>query len=427
MSRLAFVGLGAMGGRMVSHLAAADGIDLVVFDLVPERLEALKGRAELASSVADAASGADAIFSVVPADRHVRAVVDEIAKVAKPGQVYVDFSTIGPATIEQVGEQLSSLGVETIAAGMTKSIEGATHGTLSLFLGGVDTVPDALKPAFDALASDLMMVGSLGAAKAIKLVNNMVVATLDIAITEALALGEQYGIGFATVTDAMKANGADNWPLLNHIIPHVLPDDLGPGYFSTRFLIKDLRLYMEFAIQQGLAAVFAGLATAAYRGTAAHGMGDDYHMIVIRWFERGARVGDREVNSVPSGQSEADVVTALVDGVIAVQTLVSAEAIRILGRMGVSAADAAFYLESGSAGNDSLRAMVDLLQSGRPGVAPMELVQSLQGALALAAAAEVPGAVFEIARHLALGQADRYGRESDVWQNAIEGSAVAAG
>lgn len=411
-----------MGHRMASRLAAADDVDLVVYDIEPERAADLEGSAEVAGSIAAAAEGADAIFSVVPADRHVKAVTAELAAVAKPGQVYVDFSTIGPATIEEVAELLAAQGADTLAAGMTKSIEGATHGTLSLFLGGVESLPPKLQPAFDAIATDLMFVGSPGAAKALKLVNNMVVATIDVAITEALTLGEQMGIPFERVTDAMLAGGADNWPLRNHIVPHVLPDDLGPGFFSTRFLIKDMRLYMEFATQQGLPSFFAGLASSQYRGTAAHGMGDDYHMIVIRWQERGARVGERPTSEIPDGSSEESVVAALVRGVAAVQALVSAEAVRILGRMGVNATDAAFYLESGSAGNDSLRAMVASLQDGAAGTTASFLAGELEDTLALAAACDVPGAVFELGRHVALSQLDRYGAEADLWQSAIEES-----
>lgn len=418
-TKVAFIGLGAMGSRMAGRLAQTEGIELSVFDLVPERLQAFDGMARLASSVADAADGADTIFSVVPADQHTRAVVDALLPAAKPGQTYVDFSTIGPATIEAVEEQLADRGVVTISAGMTKSIEGATHGTLSLFVGGPSAFPDNLQPAFDALAGDVMFVGSVGAAKALKLVNNMVVATLDIAITEALAMGEQFGLSFESLTDAMKDGGADNWPLHNHIIAHVLPDNLGPGFFSTRFLIKDMKLYIRFATERRVPALFAGLANAEYRGTCAHGMGDHYHMIVIRWLEQTAGFGKRDRSALPEGVDEADARRTLVDAVAAVQALVSAEAIKILGRMGVQPADAAFYLESGSAGNDSLRALVRCLEHGEKAVALPELLTRLEASIDLASAGDLPGTCFEVARHVVLGHMDRYGAESALWDTAI--------
>jgi len=414
MTTIAFVGLGAMGLRMANRLAQAGGIDLAVFDLNPEQMHQMLGKARLATSIADAAEGADAIFSVVPADRHTRAVVDEYLLCAAAGQTYVDFSTIGPATIEEVGRQLSEVGVQTISAGMTKSITGATEGTLSLFLGGPSELPPKLKPAFDAIATDLMMVGSLGAAKALKLVNNMVVATLDVAITEALTIARQYDIPYQTVTDALALNGADSWPLHNHIVSHVLPNDLGPGFFSTRFLMKDMKLYVNFASSLHLPAAFAGLALAEYRGTAAHGFGDDYHMIVVRWLERGAKVGEREATCTDDASKVLDHVVA---GVRAVQALVSAEAVRILGRMGVTPTNAAYYLDSGSAGNDSLREMASVLRgTGAKATIPAEIIRELEGTLAIADAADVPAAVFEIARANALALLDRFGGDVSLWQ-----------
>ncbi|PWR21656.1 hypothetical protein DKG75_06550 [Zavarzinia compransoris] len=408
-----------MGLRMATRLAETDGIELTVYDLDPARMASLEGKARLATSIADAAAGAEGIFSVVPADQHTLAVVGELEKVIQPGQAFVDFSTIGPATIEAVGRRLAEKGAQTISAGMTKSLTGAATGTLSLFVGGPDEIPAALKPAFDAMASDIMMVGSLGAAKALKLVNNMVVATLDVAMTEALALGAQFGIPFEQVTGALAAGGGDNWPLHNHIVPHVLPDVLGPGFFGTRFLMKDLKLYTAFARSQNLPAFFAGAGLAAYRGAAAHGFGEHYHMIIVRWYERGARVGERPASPLPDGLSAAEVTARLVAGVAAIQALVSAEALRILARMGLGQKAAAFYLDSGSAGNDSLRALVRTLEGGNEeAVTPARLLADLDQVAALADKADVPGAVFEVGRHLAASLIDRHGEVTDLWRIA---------
>ncbi len=110
----------------------------------------------------------------------------------------------------------------------------------------------------------------------------------------------------------------------------------------------------------------------------------------------------------------------IVAGVVAVQALVSAEAVRILGRMGVKAKDAAFFLESGSAGNDSLRGMVKALDSGKGSVTPTAILKDLEAIVGLADAADVPGAVFEVGRHMTLALLDRYGADVDLWKTAID-------
>jgi 3-hydroxyisobutyrate dehydrogenase len=403
--RIAFIGLGAMGSLMARQLAREGGADLVLFDLDRNRLAAVEDLGETAGSVAEAAKGADAIFSVVPADRHVEAVATELEAVASPGQIYVDFSTIGPGTIESVSKRLGERGMQTIGAGMTQSIEGATNGTLKLFVGGPSELPAPVVPAFEALTEEVRMVGTAGAAKALKLVNNMIVAVLDVAICEALVLGERVGLDYAATTSALAANGADSWPLHHHIIAHVLPDDLGTGFFSTRFLIKDMTLCIALIEELGMPAIFPGVANSFYRGTAAMGHGDDYHMIVVRWLERGANFAGK--GRPPEGGPAGDdsVPGRLAGAVAAVQALISYEATRVLGRLDVASVAGAEHLEAGSAGNDSFRDLI----SGEADLTPARLVTDLEAAIDVARGVDVPATMFEVARHVALGLREQHG------------------
>jgi 3-hydroxyisobutyrate dehydrogenase len=409
--RIAFIGLGAMGSLMARQLAGEGGADLVLFDLDEHRLAAVQDLGETAGSVAEAAKGADAIFSVVPADRHVEAVATELEGVASPGQIYVDFSTIGPRTIESVSKRLGERGMQTIGAGMTQSIEGATNGTLKLFVGGPAELPAPILPAFDALTEEVRMVGTAGAAKALKLVNNMIVAVLDVAICEALVLGERVGLDYEATTSALQGGGADSWPLHHHIIAHVLPDDLGTGFFSTRFLIKDMTLCIALIEELGMSAIFPGVANSFYRGTAAMGHGDDYHMIVVRWLERGANFSGQ--GRPPQGGPAADdsVPGRLAGAVAAVQALISYEAARVLGRLDVTAVAGAEHLEAGSAGNDSLRALI----AGEADLTPARLVADLEAAIDVARGVDVPATMFEVARHVALGLGEQHGPSADLW------------
>lgn len=420
--KVAFVGLGSMGSLMAAQLAEVPDVELALFDLDDDRLRSLSNLGRVASSVADAAADADAIFSVVPADRHVRAVVDDLLPVAREGQIYVDFSTIGPRTIEEVQERLARCGVETVSAGMTQSIEGAATGTLRLFAGGPATIPPVIGPALDALTAEIRLVGGVGAAKALKLINNMVVACADVAICEALVLGEQHGLAYEQTVKGLSGEGADSWPLHHHIIAHVLPDDLGEGFFSTRFLIKDLTLCMQFLAEHGLPSMFAGLATSFYRGTAAMGHGDDYHMIVIRWLERTAAFdGPRRPRKVAAPEHDpAEVPRTLAHAVAAIQLLVCAEALRALARMGVAQRDAAEHLEAGSAGNDSLRGLIGRRGSGSA-LTPAALAADLQKAVDLAREVDVPATMFELARHVALDLGERHGTERNVWSTPAAG------
>ncbi|HEX4092244.1 MAG TPA: NAD(P)-dependent oxidoreductase [Trebonia sp.] len=414
--RIAFIGLGAMGLPMARQIALAGNAQLTLFDVRQEQLERAQGLGRLASSLPDAVAGADAVFSVVPADRQVAAVVDEMLPVTHPGQVYVDFSTIGPRTMQHAADRLAGAGVITVGAGMTQSIDGATTGTLVLFMGGPDELPSVIGPAIGAMASEVRMVGSVGAAKSLKLINNMLNASINIAVSEALVLGRQVGLTYEETAFALRDHGADSWPLQNHTIKHVLPNDLGPGFFSTNYLMKDLKLGIGMLTELGLPAPFAGLALSYLRGSAAHGHGDDYHMIVVRWLEQGANAsgGAGPMTSAWRGDQRQAEVT-LVRAVAALQTLYSLDAVNVLHHLDVAPLDVARHFEAGSAGNDSLRALQRHLEGAAAVQTPSGLLDDFERVLELASDTETPGTAFELGRQVTLGLSERFGRDVNLW------------
>ena len=123
-----------------------------------------------------------------------------------------------------------------------------------------------------------------------------------------------------------------SWPLENHIVIYVLPDDLGPGRFSTLYMAKDVSLYGKLAQSQGVPSFFAATINAYYRGTVAHGHGNDYHMIVLRWLEQGANSADYKVEG---GEPDAETVRTIARGVEAVQTLIALETLGVLVNAGI--------------------------------------------------------------------------------------------
>lgn len=410
--RIAFVGLGAMGLPMARNLAKTEGIDLVLFDVDQQRLAQAETFGKVAPSFAAAVAEADYVFSVLPADVHVRTVGGQMREHGHAGQVYVDFSTISPDTIRQVADDLAPQGIETVGVALTRSTAAAQEGTLALFLGGPAEHLAALRPAFDAMATDLLPTAGIEAAKAAKIVNNMVVAALDILTCEAFVLGARLGFTPRQVLDAMAAHGADSWALTNHIERYVLPDDLGPGRFSTRYMSKDVGLCGVLARSARQPAFFTGLAESYYRGVRAHGHGDDYHMIVIRWLEQGAAIGEPVTSLAPDGGEESHLIT-LATAASAVTTLVTLEALTLAAYHGLPVKLAAEYMERGSGGSVAMRAVL----SGDHSALTWRFSDFADQLTALtehAARVDVPATIFEVARHVALSLGTRFGADADV-------------
>lgn len=392
--RVAQLGLGAMGLPIARRLAAVTDLELVAFDVDPERIAALGNGVLAAGSVADAVRGADAILTVLPADPHVEAVAAEVVDAAEPGQIFVDLSTIAPSTIDAVAARLAPAGVRTLSVAITRGTAAAERGELGLFVGGDEILVERLRPVLDAISSEVRTSGDLGSAKALKIANNMVVAVIDIGICEAIVLARKLGIDAETVARQLRDSGADGWALRNHIIACVLTDDLGPGHFSTANMAKDIGLFLEMAGERATPAMLAAAAASCYRGTIAHGHALDYHPVVIRWLEQ-ISAADAPVSPLEVDEGEA--LRAISGAVVALQTLANVEALHALRAIGISTLDAAEHLASGSAQNETLAAVGRSMT-----VNTRALLAELERFLALAQLASVPGVMFEAARQAAL-------------------------
>jgi 3-hydroxyisobutyrate dehydrogenase-like beta-hydroxyacid dehydrogenase len=396
--KIGFVGLGAMGLPIARRLAAHADIELALYDVSEARLALADAAGRRASSAADAARGADAVFSVLPADPHVEAVAAEVAGAAPP--LFVDFSTIGPATIERVAASLARAGTTTVSVAITRGAVAAEAGTLALFVGG--ELPESLRPAFAAIATEVRHCGGIGAAKAVKIANNMILACSNVAVCEALVLGRKLGLAAQTVTTALETS-APGWALRNHIVAGVLAGDLGPGHFSTVNMLKDVRLFLELAAAQGLPSPLAGVAAACYRGTIASGFAEHHHPVVVRWLEAGAATDD--VTSPPPAVGPSpDALDMLCRAVRAVYVLADLDALTVAARSGIAATEAAGHIASGSGANEALDEVAAAVDAGRTPPAD-GLLADLTALLALAGGAETPALIFEAARHAALALA----------------------
>lgn len=416
--RLAFIGLGAIGLPIARRLALHPDIELSLYDTRPDVLAAESALGRAAGSVAEAIAGAEYVVSVLPADPHVRAVGEEIAACASRGQVYLDFSTVAPSTIDAVAERLSKVGVETLGGALTRSVAAAETGDLSIFVGGRIELVERIRPALQQMATDIRVVDTMAAAKALKVLNNMVVSALDLVICDALLIGARHGLEPGRLVDALIENGADSWPLRNHIAKHLLTDDLAPGRFSTRYMAKDAALAARLAQDRGEPAWFAGLVTSAFRGSEALGFGEHYHPVVMRWLEHGANcppVTPSEPGGSSSSSPESQAASeALCRSVVAQQALITLDALRLIAGEGVAVAAALEHFDSGSASNDCLRALRGDETSGRAGRTAHALVNDLADGCALAASVAVPAVTLEMGKHVALSLVSRHGREATV-------------
>jgi 3-hydroxyisobutyrate dehydrogenase len=353
--RVTFIGLGAMGLPMATRLAHARECDLTVFDTAPAAIQRAHGIGRAAGSLAESVADADVVLTMLPADEHVLDVAGQVARHGRSGQIFVDFSTIHPVTIDRVAELLSPASISVVSASCMKSVSAARSGELTIFLGGDQELITQLQPLLVPMSTVADRVGELRSAKALKLVNNLVTAGLNLIIAEALVLGSLLGLSHAELGEALRAGNKGGWTLHNHVLKHVLTDDLGTGYFSVAYMAKDVRLAGRMAETFSEPRFLIGNILAALRGAAALGHADDYHPVIVRWLEHAAAA--QRVGRVAAARPHDEVVDVLTDWVDAAEWLGAVHALRLAAAAGVVPADAVRLLNSASAATAALSAI----------------------------------------------------------------------
>jgi 3-hydroxyisobutyrate dehydrogenase/2-hydroxy-3-oxopropionate reductase len=195
MTRVAWIGLGAMGARMARRLASA-GHDLTVWNRTPDRADLLAGtRARVAATPAEAVRGVDAVLVMLADPAALREVTEGPAGVAAavgPGTTVVDMSTVGPIAVARLLEVLPQ-GVTLLDAPVLGSLAEADAGTLTLLVGGTATAVAEMRPVL-SLLGQLIHLGPTGAGASAKLVANFTLLGTVAMLGEALAMADGLGL-----------------------------------------------------------------------------------------------------------------------------------------------------------------------------------------------------------------------------------------
>lgn len=244
MARIAFLGLGQMGAPMATRLLQA-GHELTVWNRTPDRAKALAAAgATVARSPADAGAGAAFAITMLATPEALTDVVlsgeHGLVRALGPGQMYIDMSTVGPHAVRSIAAQFPQ-GVSVVDAPVRGSVSQAAEGRLEIFVGASDEDFERAQPILASLGS-VGHVGGFGAGAAMKLVANLVLGASIAAVGEALALGEELGLGRATLLDMLE--GSQLGPVVRAKRANIESGHYPPN-FKLRHAAKDLRLVIE--------------------------------------------------------------------------------------------------------------------------------------------------------------------------------------
>ena len=257
MAKIAFIGLGHMGGGMAPNLAKA-GHEVRAFDLVPEAVQQAVGKGcSAASSTAEACKEADVVITMLPAARHVRAVYEnDIAPNANPGTLLIDCSTIDVASAREVGEAMRRQGFTFVDAPVSGGIAAAAGGALTFMVGGSDSDFERANEILEPMAKAVIHAGELGAGQAAKICNNMILGATMVATCEAFVLAQKLGLDPQVFFDISSKASGQSWSMTSYapvsgVGPDTPADHDYEGGFAAALMLKDLKLAADAAQSVG--------------------------------------------------------------------------------------------------------------------------------------------------------------------------------
>ena len=287
--RVAFIGLGNMGGPMAINLKRA-GYTVQAFDLSADAIAKVRAEGvDVAASAREAVQGAEVVISMLPASRHVEALYlgeEGLIKLIQPGALLIDCSTIAPASAQKVAAAATAKGLEMIDAPVSGGVAGATAGTLTFIVGGSAEALERARPVLQAMGKNIFHMGDAGAGQVAKLCNNMALGVIMAVTGEALALGAAHGLDAKTLSQMMAVSTGRSWATeVCNPWPGVLenaPASRGySGGFGNDLMLKDMGLAVEAAIGVGATVPLGELARNLYAMNKQAGRGgQDFSSVV---------------------------------------------------------------------------------------------------------------------------------------------------
>jgi 3-hydroxyisobutyrate dehydrogenase-like beta-hydroxyacid dehydrogenase len=272
-----FIGLGTMGAPMARNVMKR-GHALTVFDVVPAAVVSIVAAgARAGATPKDVAAASDIVITMLPDAPDVERVAlgpEGVVAGIRAGAIYVDMSTIDPATTRKVGAAIADRGAAMIDSPVGKTADAAVAGTLTLMVGGAAEVVERCRPVLDCMGTDFFHCGDLGAGQTMKLVNNLLATAVSEASIEALVAGTRSGLTLDTMMSVLRTTMAWNNALAIALPKRPLAGDFAPG-FMMKLAHKDCRLALQMVEGLGVEAPVGRAAFASVEEAMRRGLADD--------------------------------------------------------------------------------------------------------------------------------------------------------
>lgn len=284
----AFLGLGAIGKPMATHLARAGELRVWNRTSAKAALFASEHNAVHCQTPADAARGADVVITCLPVSADVEALLDRddgLIAAMKSGSVLVDCTSGDPATSQRIAARLQSHGIDFLDAPVSGGVAGAEAGKLTVMAGGDAAVLERVRPVLSAFGERIVHCGPVGSGDAVKAVNNALLAVHLISTAEGMLALKKYGVDSTLAFDVINASSGRSNASMN-LFPERVLTRAFPRTFRLALLDKDVGIAAQVARDTKVPSPILQLTSELLRGAHAE-LGEDVdHVEVVRYVER---------------------------------------------------------------------------------------------------------------------------------------------
>ncbi|MGI2033612.1 3-hydroxyisobutyrate dehydrogenase [Rhizobium panacihumi] len=287
MKRIAFIGLGNMGGPMAANLVKA-GYQVSGFDLSETSLlAAAETGVSVAATLAAAVTQAECVITMLPKGDHVVSVWTDLTTLLPEGTLLIDCSTIDVENARKAHALAEAMNCPSLDAPVSGGTGGAAAATLTFMVGGSDKAFTAGQAILEAMGRKIVHCGADGAGQAAKICNNMILGISMIGVCEAFALGEKLGLSHQALFDVASTSSGQCWSLTTYCpVPGPVPAspanvDYRPG-FAAALMLKDLMLSQAAAAQSGAETPLGAHAAELYAQFEQAGHGSEDFSAIIR-------------------------------------------------------------------------------------------------------------------------------------------------
>ncbi len=249
MKKITFIGLGVMGFPMAGHLSK-EGYNVTVYNRSEEKskLWIKNNIGTYSTSIKEAVSESDIVFSCVGNDTDLREITlgtDKAFSSMKPDSVFIDHTTTSSDIAVELSKKAKEFNIHFLDAPVSGGEVGAVKGELTVMIGGESSIFEKIKSIIAAYAKNITLIGGPGKGQIAKMVNQICIAGLIQALSEAISFSEKSGLDTKKVLDAISQGAAGSWQLSNR--GETMVDRKFDFGFAVKLMRKDLGICLDHA------------------------------------------------------------------------------------------------------------------------------------------------------------------------------------